>query len=106
MKNNLESIRKRKGLKGKEIAEMIHISPTYYSDLENGRARLNDETLVKLSEVLETSIDEILGRQIKSTSYQVDGKDFKVLCDIRKTGLNDEQVIDILKNISKYTTND
>lgn len=59
--NNITKFRKEKKLTQEELANLINVSPKTISSYENNRNLPNIETLILLSEVLEVSIDEIIG---------------------------------------------
>lgn len=61
MKNRILELRNEKGISGAKLAEMLGISPQYLYNLEKGTKRLNEDILVKLAEVFNTSTDYILG---------------------------------------------
>lgn len=57
----LKELRKRNNLTQKELAEQIGIKQNSYSDWETGKNEPNLENIVKLSKILDTSTDELLG---------------------------------------------
>lgn len=61
--DKLKALRKEKKLTQKELAEQIGIKQNSYSDWETGKNEPNLENIVKLSKILDTSTDELLGRQ-------------------------------------------
>lgn len=62
--DKLKALRKEKKLTQKELAEQIGIKQNSYSDWETGKNEPNLENIVKLSKILDTSTDELLGRQV------------------------------------------
>lgn len=54
--------RQAKGLKQKEIAEKLNISRETISAYETGRAQPTPQILLELANILETSVDYLLGR--------------------------------------------
>ena len=62
--DKLKALRKEKQLTQKELAEQIGIKQNSYSDWETGKNEPNLENIVKLSKILDTSTDELLGRQV------------------------------------------
>lgn len=69
-KLRIKEARKRKGLSGVQIAEMLNITPTHFYDIEKGKKRLNDELLTKLCEILGVSSDYLLGRSEDPRTYE------------------------------------
>ena len=59
---NLKEVRKEAGYTQKQLADLLNISQQSYSDYENGRTFPDKKTLLKISEVLNISIDYLLGR--------------------------------------------
>jgi len=59
--DTLRAARLRAGLKQKEVAHLIGISPGVYSRLERGRTLPSVPTLYRLCTVLEASPNELLG---------------------------------------------
>lgn len=70
MKNNLENIRKNLKLNKKQMAEKLDIIYTTYVGYETGKREPNSETLIKMSRILNVSIDYILGAtNTRKTEY-------------------------------------
>lgn len=61
MKYKLKEIREDRDLKHKDIAKILNISQSTYSDLENEVSGLKAEYLIKLACFYNTSADYILG---------------------------------------------
>ena len=57
---HLKEIREKKGISQAEVARQIEVSRQTYNNYELGKREADYETLLKLSEVLETSVEEIL----------------------------------------------
>jgi transcriptional regulator with XRE-family HTH domain len=60
LSSRLRRLRKARGLSMKEVAEALKISESTYREWEYGRA-IQGEPYLKLSEVLATSVYELLG---------------------------------------------
>jgi len=58
---NISRFRKQKGLTQGQLASLIGITQTLISNYETGRVRLNANMIIRLSQSLEVSADEILG---------------------------------------------
>ena len=63
----LRQIRESRGLTLKQLGEMIGQTESSIGLYENGRRSPNFETLLKLSEVLNCSVDSILGNNFALT---------------------------------------
>lgn len=59
----LKKLRKNKGLKQQELAEILGIKRNTYSDWENGKTEPSFENLIKLADLLEVSLDWLFGRE-------------------------------------------
>ncbi|MDD4002915.1 MAG: helix-turn-helix transcriptional regulator [Clostridia bacterium] len=59
---NLQSLRLDKGLSQKKLATMIDVSQQCISEWENGNNEPTLTSLWKLSDVLEITIDELVGK--------------------------------------------
>ncbi|MCM8762804.1 MAG: helix-turn-helix transcriptional regulator [Candidatus Omnitrophica bacterium] len=61
---NLKKLRKRKKLSQEKLARLVDISYNTISKIESGKAKNPTfETLSKLADVFEVSIDELAGRK-------------------------------------------
>ena len=85
--DKLKALRKEKKLTQKELAEQIGIKQNSYSDWETGKNEPNLENIVKLSKILDTSTDELLGRKVNFGD--------RIIFDISKYDLSN------LKNFSE-----
>ena len=59
---NLKSIREDRDIKQKDIAKILNVSQNTYSQYETGVISLTAETLIKLSDFYDVSIDYLLDR--------------------------------------------
>lgn len=59
MANNLRKIRRLKDLSQEELAQMIGMSRTYLSDIENDKRTPSVKTSLKLADALQTSVEDI-----------------------------------------------
>lgn len=59
--NKLREIRKSRGLTQVELAELLNVTQTTLSGWETGRIGMSTDNLIRLSEALNCSTDEILG---------------------------------------------
>ena len=73
-KDRLRMLRKEKGLTQKQLGEMIGVGRTTISEYENGKIVPRQDGLVRLAELLNTSIDFLTG----ATSYTTDGDVFQL----------------------------
>lgn len=69
---NIKNIRLDRGYTQKEVAEMLGIPYSTYSNYENNNREPNFETIKQITEILDTSVDEILYAQYNiSAAYDV-----------------------------------
>ena len=61
MGKNIARLRKNLGLKQEALADLLKVSPQAISKWENGQSYPDIETLPKLTDILETNIDTLLG---------------------------------------------
>ncbi len=61
MYKRLKILRKSKKFSQRDIAKMLYISQTTYSDYELGKINIPNEILIKLAIFFDTSTDYILG---------------------------------------------
>ena len=65
----IRDLREDKDLKQKDIAEMLHIHQTTYSDYELGNLNIPITVLSQLADFYETSIDYLVGRTNEKKPY-------------------------------------
>ena len=58
--NKLKSVIALKGMKNKELAEKLGVSPQYLSRLLSGKIDLRLSTVKQIAEILEVSITDIV----------------------------------------------
>lgn len=58
---SIRNLREDSDKKQRELAEYLHVSQNTYSQYENGVLSLSPETLIKLAEFYNTSVDYLLG---------------------------------------------
>jgi len=61
-KENLQSAIKNRGIKRKELADMLHVSDRQIGHYINGTTRIPHDALLQLSEILQVSTDYIEGK--------------------------------------------
>lgn len=64
--NKIRTLRIRQGLSQFQLSEMIDVSPPYISNIENGVKNASIETLVKIANALQVSIDELLDNNLNN----------------------------------------
>lgn len=71
--DRLKTLRKEKKLTQKELAEQIGIKQNSYSDWETGKNEPNLENIIKLTKILDTTADELLGIDKSVSSNWIHG---------------------------------
>lgn len=66
--NNLKEIRKKAGLSQADVAACLNVSRQTYSHYETGKRRISSEILLKLSEIFNVPIDNIVRSSKRNTS--------------------------------------
>lgn len=77
--NNLKAARKAKGLTQTEVARAIGLTQNGYSYWENGKAKIDQEQLLKLASLFDVSVDYLLGN---TASPSATGVKIPVLGDV------------------------
>ena len=70
MYERMRNLREDKDLKQKDIAKMLNVAQTTYSDYENGKINMPTSILIKLAELYNTSIDYLLGMTDNPRPYE------------------------------------
>ncbi|MBQ3023627.1 MAG: helix-turn-helix transcriptional regulator [Clostridia bacterium] len=71
MMNRLKDMREDRDLNQTEIAKLIHVHQTTYSDYERGNLNVPVSVLIKLADYYNTSIDYIVGRTDEIKPYLI-----------------------------------
>ena len=71
--DRLKTLRKEKKLTQKELAEQIGIKQKSYSDWETGKNEPSLENIIKLTKILDTTADELLGIDKSVSSNWIHG---------------------------------
>lgn len=70
----MRQLRTEKGIKQIEIADLLNISQSSYTNYENGKRRPNYEMIIKLADFYNVSLDEMFGRISGNESKKNDVK--------------------------------
>ena len=69
MLENLRALREDKDIKQKDMAKLLDVHQTTYSDYELGRLNIPIDTLIKLANYFDTSVDYLVGLTDEITPY-------------------------------------
>ncbi len=94
----LIAIRKAKGISQQAVADYLGISRQAYCNYENDKREMSYETLLKLSELLDSSVDELLGGKAKS---KISDKDLIFALFGDSENITDE-MFDEVKKFAEY----
>ena len=70
--NNLRELRTKKGVYQKDVASYLGVERTTYVKYERGDTEPSFETLCKLADYFNVSVDEILGRKTNNDLYALE----------------------------------
>ena len=71
MGNRLKEIRKRERYTQENVAEFADISTSHYSHIENGTTKPSLNTLIRIVNVLNVSMDEVLDIELNKKSLYI-----------------------------------
>lgn len=80
--SNLKIIRKSKGLTQAEVAKYIGISQNNYSYWESGKVKIDNDSLKKLADYFNVSVDYLLDRETPNVGNQGRGVKIPVYGEI------------------------
>lgn len=96
--NRLRELRKIKGLTQTEIAQFIGISQNSYSYWENGKVKIDNESILRLADFYGVSVDYILCREGFTAEERAAG--FSETKKIDVTPI-EEDVVNVIRQIGK-----
>ena len=68
MKNRIRELRKTRGMTMKQLGEVVGLAESTISQYETGKRQPDNETLLKLGELFEVTVDYLLGAAQKETA--------------------------------------
>lgn len=87
--NRIKELRIEKGLLQSDVAKYINKSERMVGFYENGKRDPNTDTLIKLSELLDASVDYILGKSDIRNPEEIDNSKINVAFSSGYDGLNE-----------------
>ena len=97
--NNLKRLRKEKGFKQADLADLLELQRSTIGKWENGVNYPSVEILDKLAALLEVSTDELLGRAPQIERYKRDAQNVRLLSQYSK--LNDLGKREAVKRVAE-----
>lgn len=102
MKNRINQLRKESGITAVELAHRIGVAERTMRYYEDGRRDPNTETLNKLAEIFDCTIDYLLYRTDTKKELIINDNEFLLLAeDIKKSGLTPSDIRDLMKTIQQ-----
>jgi len=95
--NNFKKFRQAKKISQEDFSQMLGVSRSTLSAWETGRYQPDLESLIKISKLLDTSIDILLGAERKDIVL-ITRKDFEKLLEAKKAISKIEQENPQIKN--------
>lgn len=95
----IKQSRKEQGLSQAELADRMNVSPSYLSDIENGKTNFSLETLIRLTESLQISSDWLLQTDIPSVKTIHSAEIENILSDCSSS--ESQLLIKMLKDMKK-----
>jgi len=97
---NIKAIRAKRGFTQEFVAEKLNCDYTTYGKIENGKTSLSVEKLIKLSEIFNIDITEILGLNCKNKEEKNNDNKIKILIEIElnKNEINQNNIKNALIN--------
>ncbi len=93
----LKLLRESRGLTQARLAELIEASPRVYNRWETGAAAPRLDTLVKIADILNVSLDELVGRTEPSSEVEIQNPRLHALYrHIDRLSDEDQQAVIIL----------
>lgn len=111
VENRMKALRKDRKMSGIEVAKRLDITPQYYYDIEKGERRLTTEIAARLADILETTVDYLIGKA-ETNNYHLDNKkspyshEESELADIPIERLNEYKLTYKGHKLSKEEAND
>jgi transcriptional regulator with XRE-family HTH domain len=81
----LRKIRKNENYSILKMAILLNVSRRTYCNYENGKTEPSIKTLIKISQILDVSIDELVGNKIVKNKVLLSKSDLKNLANMIST---------------------
>ena len=94
--NKIAELRTKAGITQKEFGKQLNVAQTPVSSWENGKSEPSLDTLQKIAELLNTSVDEVLGKEAPTRYVYASTR------DENKTSLLTDIVADFMEKLPTY----
>lgn len=95
--NRIREARKKKKLSQAELSELLNISPSHMSDIENGKTNIGLDIFMRLTEVLQVSADWLLQTDVPEVNAILTVEVSNVMADCSPSEV--QHLIRIMKEI-------
>ena len=99
--SRLKSLRQQAGLSQRALAERLFVSQQAVARWETDKATPNPEMLAKIAEILNISVDELLGRE-DSQPEQIDKSALKAAFWGGEKDLSQEELDDMWNDVERF----
>ena len=96
----LARLRRERGMTQVELAERLGLAQPVVSDYERGELRLHGELIVKLTEILGCSAEELLGLEKPRTNGAINRRLLRRIQEIERLPRRDQQAL--LRTIDRF----
>lgn len=95
MVKNLKSLRNRNKISQQQLADVIGVTQQSINKYENHSIEPDIETLIKIADYFETTIDYLVGRvcETEQTSEAITFEEKNMLLNFRKLNSDEKQII-------------
>ena len=95
MVKNLISLRNRNKISQQQLADVIGVTQQSINKYETHSVEPDIETLIKLADYFETTIDYLVGRteSNKKNATEITNDEITMICNFRKLNANEKQII-------------
>ncbi|WP_052250329.1 helix-turn-helix transcriptional regulator [Enterobacter sp. Bisph1] len=100
----MKKLREAKGLSQTELSQLLNVLPRVYNRWERGHMCPQLSTVIKLADIFDVSIDELVGRPVKAKEIFFHNKELHLLCALAGTLSHKEQkaLSRVMKNYFLY----
>ncbi len=95
--SRIREVRKSKHLSQDELAEMVKISTSHMSDVENGKTNISLDVFMRITAALQVSSDWILRTNVPTVAHLQSGEITDILSDCSAS--ETQALIKLLRNI-------
>ena len=99
---NLKKLRELKNISQRELGRQINVAGTMISRYERGDAEPNIETLIRLADFFNVSVDTLIGHDADLVDLRAVSKSQRYAIEKLVNSLTDEQVGEIVGHIKTF----